>query len=212
MTEPLTPEGVRALIAEAEEFAALPVETERRRHLVRRLAAALSASLPREDADLDALLAPLPEDARMQAYYYGFEPTGVGPVDAILSAVAVAGKGLHSTEDWGDDQQGTAHWLMKRPGITPGESAEEMIQNTAKTSAETIEALAVVVRERDKMLSKISAAVAAGSYSNRELREAIQYIANVLDGADQREPRATCFCGGEHITGTCLAGAEEAGS
>lgn len=74
---------------------------------------------------------------------------------------------------------------------------------------EDVPALVTAVRERDEILSKISAAVAAGTYSNRELREAIQYIANVLDGAEQREPRATCFCGGDHITGTCLAGTEE---
>jgi hypothetical protein len=39
-------------------------------------------------------------DLRMDAYYYGFTPTGVIAIDRILSAVACAGKALHSTEDW----------------------------------------------------------------------------------------------------------------
>lgn len=40
---------------------------------------------------------------RMDAYYYGFDPTGCEPVDRILAAVALAGKLLHHTEGWGDD-------------------------------------------------------------------------------------------------------------
>ena len=50
-----------------------------------------------------AELLTLPDDARMDAYYYGFDRTGVGPIDAILSAVATAGKGSHHTEGWGGD-------------------------------------------------------------------------------------------------------------
>ena len=52
---------------------------------------------------------------------------------------------------------------------------------------EDVPALVAVVRERDEKLAKISTAVAAGTYPNRELREAIQYIANVHDDADQRD-------------------------
>ena len=39
-------------------------------------------------------------DAKMEAYYYGFDYTGEPAVDAILSALAWAGKGWHSTEFW----------------------------------------------------------------------------------------------------------------
>lgn len=39
---------------------------------------------------------------RMNAYYYGFMPTGVDAIDKILSAVACAGKSFHHTEDWED--------------------------------------------------------------------------------------------------------------
>lgn len=37
---------------------------------------------------------------RMRAYYYGFDPTGSRAIDEVLSAVAVAGKSYHHTEDW----------------------------------------------------------------------------------------------------------------
>lgn len=39
---------------------------------------------------------------RADAYYYGFELTGVLPVDAILEAVAQAGKAYHHTSSWDD--------------------------------------------------------------------------------------------------------------
>lgn len=39
---------------------------------------------------------------RMDAYYYSFERTGVGVIDAILSAVATAGKAYHNTSEWAE--------------------------------------------------------------------------------------------------------------
>ena len=39
---------------------------------------------------------------RLDSYYFSFEPTGCDPVDAILEAVARAGKGYHHTESWSD--------------------------------------------------------------------------------------------------------------
>ena len=50
------------------------------------------------DTDYD----PAAEQLRMEAYYYGFEPTGVLIIDRILSAVATAGKRYHNTEAWND--------------------------------------------------------------------------------------------------------------
>ena len=38
----------------------------------------------------------------MDAYYFGFEPTGVVEIDNILCSIATAGKGAHSTEHWHD--------------------------------------------------------------------------------------------------------------
>jgi len=49
-------------------------------------------------AEREALYA---DDRRLDAYYFGFDSTGVPEVDAILSAVAYAGKGYHHTDEWG---------------------------------------------------------------------------------------------------------------
>lgn len=43
---------------------------------------------------------------RMDAYCYGFDPTGIEEIDAILSAVASAGKAYHHAESWNDDDYG----------------------------------------------------------------------------------------------------------
>ena len=40
--------------------------------------------------------------ANLDAYYFGFESTGVVLVDEILEAIANAGSGAHHTSDWGD--------------------------------------------------------------------------------------------------------------
>lgn len=40
------------------------------------------------------------KERRMDAYYFGFDETGVEIVDQILAAVAAAGKGSHHTECW----------------------------------------------------------------------------------------------------------------
>lgn len=85
-------------------------------------------------AELDAL----PDDARMDAYYYSFDRTGVGPVDAILSAVAVAGKGSHHTDGW-NDPSGYGYY-KGRPGLPDADSATELIQNTANRAADQIRA------------------------------------------------------------------------
>lgn len=59
---------------------------------------------------------------RYEAYYYGFDPTGVDPVDRILAAVARAGKMCHYTSDWNDVSGGV-------PGPT------ELIQAAANIAA-----------------------------------------------------------------------------
>lgn len=67
-------------------------------------------------------------ELRMDAYYYGFEPTGVRHIDLILSAVACAGKSFHSTEFWNDD----ASAYDVHTGSTP----VEWIQNAADQAAD----------------------------------------------------------------------------
>lgn len=63
---------------------------------------------------------------RMDAYYYAFDLTGCKSVDLILSAVACAGKGYHSTEFWND------------PGHDDGPSCIDQIQDAAKEAAKHI--------------------------------------------------------------------------
>lgn len=80
---------------------------------------------------------PLPPDARMDGYYIGFDRTGCDPVDAILSAVAIAGKGSHSTDGWNNESS----YYAGRPGmpdIGPEPSANDLIQKTAERSAREI--------------------------------------------------------------------------
>jgi hypothetical protein len=61
----------------------------------------------------------------MNAYYYGFTPTGNEDIDAILSAVAAAGKDAHHTESWNDIYE----W--EEDGL----SAVDRIQNAANKAA-----------------------------------------------------------------------------
>lgn len=65
---------------------------------------------------------------RMDAYYYGFEETGVEVVDRILSAVACAGKAYHHTESW--NEVATSSELFLR-----GNCPIEWIQNAANDAA-----------------------------------------------------------------------------
>ena len=49
----------------------------------------------------------------VHAYYYAFELTGVEPIDRILTAIARAGKGLHSTEGWNDPYYGEPTYIER---------------------------------------------------------------------------------------------------
>lgn len=68
---------------------------------------------------------------RMDAYYFGFTPTGVDAIDRILSAVAEAGKGYHHTESWGDDG-------LDDSGQFRGGNYVAWIQNAANDAAEAL--------------------------------------------------------------------------
>ncbi len=121
------------------------------------------------DLDLEAIKArlaaasePLHPDARMEAYYYEFDRTGIAAIDAILSAVAVAGKGAHHTQDWiATDDYG---YYNGHPGLPPssGGSAASLIRRTAVASAETIRDLqadlAALVAEVERLRAVADAA------------------------------------------------------
>lgn len=64
---------------------------------------------------------------RLDAYYYGFDPTGCEPIDKILGAVACAGKSFHHTDCW----RGKATVRDDHTGDTP----EEWMQNAANDAA-----------------------------------------------------------------------------
>ncbi len=59
-----------------------------------------------EDAKRPVEFFVMPDELRMNAYYYSFNKTGVREIDEILSAVAMAGKGYHHTEEWDDNIYG----------------------------------------------------------------------------------------------------------
>ena len=73
-------------------------------------------------------------DMRLDAYYYGFDPTGDEDIDRILSAVACAGKAYHHTESWCEEMSyGTPNGAPEPflRGLTP----IEWIQNAAIDAA-----------------------------------------------------------------------------
>ena len=77
---------------------------------------------------------------RLDAYYYSFNETGSVPIDAILSAVAIAGKSCHNTDRWTEDDE----W--SRWGV--GRSLVDVIQCAAYEAAA---ALLDAAAERDAL-------------------------------------------------------------
>lgn len=102
--------------------------------------------------DLAAIQAPLPDEARMDAYYYGLERTGVGFIDGILSAVAVAGKGSHHTQSWNEESD--YGYYANRPGLPDAISAVDLIQKAAEAASESVATLLALVREQQARLDK----------------------------------------------------------
>lgn len=91
------------------------------------------------------------DELRMDAYYYGFDPTGERVVDRVLSAVACAGKAFHHTEAWGD-----AATCCSYPTFAADQSPVQWIEGAAKEAATEIarlrEEVARLQRERDEAL------------------------------------------------------------
>jgi hypothetical protein len=69
---------------------------------------------------------------RMNAYYYGFAPTGLEVIDKILSAVACAGKAYHHTDQWNEDCAPYEHLR--------GDTPADWINNAAQDAAAAIRA------------------------------------------------------------------------
>lgn len=70
---------------------------------------------------------------RMDAYYFGFTPTGIEVVDRILSAVACAGKAYHHTESWTEPATPYEDFLR-------GATCAEWIQYAAADAASALKA------------------------------------------------------------------------
>ena len=72
---------------------------------------------------------------RMDAYYYDFETTGVGMIDAILSEVATAGKSYHHTEYWSEELPFDWKWYYED---RPRASHIDRIQTIADLAASSV--------------------------------------------------------------------------
>lgn len=97
---------------------------------------------------------------RMDAYYYGFDATGVESVDIILSAIAHAGKAFHHTEDWNNECGERGDERIK------GKSAVDWIQNAAEDAAFTVKDL--IAR-----IDALKAQVAAQEQSHKDILQAV---------------------------------------
>lgn len=71
--------------------------------------------------------------ARLDAYYYSFEPTGVQVIDDLLHAIAWAGKAAHHTEAWSDEL-----WLTSYGPLRKDENWIDLIQSLANDGAAEI--------------------------------------------------------------------------
>ncbi|HEK0054231.1 TPA: hypothetical protein SMO30_004773 [Pseudomonas aeruginosa] len=96
---------------------------------------ALQGALHAVQAEVDGNLRPLTRD--LDAYYYGFDPTGCDLVDSVLEQVARAGKAFHSTDDWNEEDL---------DGLSP----VDKMQAAANASAKTIMALIAEVEHLRK--------------------------------------------------------------
>ena len=105
-------------------------------------------------AERDALYS---EDRRMNAYYYSFTPTGSPTIDAILSAVAHAGKGYHHTDMWTEDSE-WSRW-------GEGRSAVDVIQAAANDAAAERDRLAECVRAYGRTIDRWGLLIIAATHS-----------------------------------------------
>ena len=97
---------------------------------------------------------------RLDAYYYSFSETGSVPIDAILSAVAIAGKSGHNTDMWTEDDE----W--SRWGV--GRSLVDVIQCAANEAAA---ALLDAAAERDRLAEAVRAYVDDWDLLVEEMRQ-----------------------------------------
>lgn len=105
---------------------------------------------------------------RLDAYYYGFEPTGQDAIDKILSAVACAGKAFHHTESWTDE--------AIAPNYHTGANPAEWIQSAAVKAAEEVARLRAERDAEREGWEKASAYVEQQTQANAALRAEVDAL------------------------------------
>lgn len=70
----------------------------------------------------------------LNAYYYSFDPTGCDEVDAILEAVARAGKAFHCTSDW-QEADHTGEGVADRIQRVANELAAKLVSESQQASS-----------------------------------------------------------------------------
>jgi hypothetical protein len=78
----------------------------------------------------------MPEERCLSAYYYGFQHTKDDYIDAILEAVAMAGKSFHSTSEWTEEND-----------FLDGLSYAQLIQNKADEASDKHEELKAIAEK-----------------------------------------------------------------
>jgi hypothetical protein len=95
----------------------------------------------------------------LSAYYYAFEPTGDDLIDDMLEAVAMAGKGAHHTEAWGE------HGYDEAIQLAANKAAKE--RRAADLSSEEVEALRTAYSIVDRILRSEAAEHFGDDYVTR---------------------------------------------
>lgn len=98
----------------------------------------------------------------MRAYYYTFTPTGCDPIDAILEAIARAGKSFHCTSCWDESCESApnGYWRLIEERA---EKAAELLQPQHPApaaeigTAEKVAAL-LATKTKDELLERIKTA------------------------------------------------------
>jgi len=111
---------------------------------------------------------------RLNAYYFGFDATGVTEIDNVLSAVACAGKAYHHTEHWNEGLGGTYEPTHR------GDDPVAWIQNAATDAAALVDKLRAVAEAARRVVgpSPVTAMSFAPSVTDmRALQEALDALA-----------------------------------
>jgi hypothetical protein len=119
----------------------------------------------------------------MRAYYRTFTPTGCDAVDAILEAIALAGKAFHNTSEWYDGEYngtGKSYWQL----------IQEAADNAAKcTASETGESYRVaLVTIRDECFNGHAHDIAEAALNNALAAPSAEYRLSKPEGGESRSP------------------------